>query len=78
VWESDIGGIVCTAHRRRYALSQHSSVTVYNADNCMTGLEGVVVTEECANLWFMNRTFTWLYSLLLSFMGKIVMGECTE
>jgi hypothetical protein len=38
-------------------LTEEGSVTVYTADDCMTALEGVLVTDKYSNLWFMNRTF---------------------
>ena len=38
-------------------LTKEGSVSVYTADDCMTALEGVLVTDEYSNLWFMNRTF---------------------
>ena len=38
-------------------LTEEGLVTVYTADDCMTALEGVLVTDEYSDLWFMNRTF---------------------
>ena len=38
-------------------LTKEGLVSVYTADGCMTALEGVLVTDEYSNLWFMNRTF---------------------
>lgn len=59
-------------------LMEEGSVTVYTADDCMTALKGVLVTDEFSNLWFMNRTFAW--SLLnVSFIdGEILMAESTK
>jgi hypothetical protein len=40
-----------------FAQLTEGSVTVYTADDCMTALEGVLVTDEYSNLWFINGTF---------------------
>jgi hypothetical protein len=37
--------------------TEEGSVTAYVADDCMTALKGVLVTDEYSNLWFVNRTF---------------------